>query len=151
MMADADIIKLYLVSRSRANRCFMNISQAAALTGLSTKQIRDYEKAGLMLPVGRSVSGYRIYNGLNLERLHFIAKARQVGFSLEQIKTLLVLKDNPQRHSCDVKALTSAHIADIGNKIYQLQQMKDILQAWHDKCHGDERAECVILQSLSAS
>lgn len=129
----------------------MNISQAARLTGLSAKQIRDYEKAGLIPAPIRSASGYRLYNTACLRRLDFIAKARQVGFCLEQIKELLSLQDNPQRQSCKVKALTSAHIDELDAKIHQLQQMKQTLQTWHDACHGDERADCAILQSLSTS
>lgn len=129
----------------------MNISQAAAQTGLSAKQIRDYEKAGLLPATTRTASGYRTYGQSAIERLTFIARARQVGFSLTQIQALLALQDDPNRTSCAVKALTSAHIDELTARIAQLQAMKDTLQEWHDACHGDERSDCVILQSLGAS
>ena len=69
----------------------MNISQAAAQTGLSAKQIRDYEKQGLLPPAPRSEAGYRRFLPADLQRLRFIAHAREVGFSLAQIKRLLAL------------------------------------------------------------
>ncbi|HEH9778493.1 TPA: MerR family transcriptional regulator, partial [Pasteurella multocida] len=73
----------------------MNIGQASKSTQLSVKQIRDYEKAGLLINPSRSEAGYRIYNSNDIARLKFIAKARSVGFSLAQIGELLALQDNP--------------------------------------------------------
>lgn len=127
----------------------MNISQAAAITGLSAKQIRDYEKVGLLPATARSGAGYRIYGRSQIERLKFIARARQVDFSLAQIRALLALQDDPNRSSSMVKALTSQHIDELSQKICQLQQMKNTLQQWHDACHGDARSDCAILRSLA--
>lgn len=127
----------------------MNISQAAAHTGLSAKQIRDYEKHGLLPHATRTEAGYRSYLPQDLQRLLFIKHARDVGFSLVQISQLLVLQDNPQRHSRDVKALTAQHIADLNNKISALTHMRDTLQTWHDQCLGNEHSDCCILQSLN--
>ncbi len=84
----------------------MNISQAAKITGLSTKQIRDYEKNGLLPKTARTYSGYRIYSQEEINRLKFIFNARNVGFSLAQIAELLSLHDNPHRCSRDVKRIT---------------------------------------------
>ena len=66
----------------------MNISEVAKLVGLSSKQIRDYEKSGLLKPAQRSLSGYRHYEEKDLERLRFIRHSRDVGFSLQQIHQL---------------------------------------------------------------
>ncbi|MDK4680280.1 Cu(I)-responsive transcriptional regulator [Kingella negevensis] len=126
----------------------MNISQAAAQTGLSAKQIRDYEKQGLLPETRRSESGYRVYSEQDLQRLRFIRHARDVGFSLAQIRELLALQDNPNRHSRDVKQLTAAHIADLTLKIEMLQNMREKLQMWHDQCAGDEHSACCILDGL---
>ncbi|UNU73835.1 Cu(I)-responsive transcriptional regulator [Moraxella nasovis] len=126
----------------------MKISEVAKITGLSSKQIRDYEKLGLLTPAERTFSGYRDYKQADLARLHFIHHAREVGFGLAQIGELLALQDNPNRKSCDVKALTASHIATLAQKIAQLEQMKNTLQAWHDECAGDERSHCAILQNL---
>ncbi|WP_369586022.1 Cu(I)-responsive transcriptional regulator [Kingella oralis] len=128
----------------------MNISQAAAQTGLSAKQIRDYEKQGLLPPAPRSEAGYRRFLPADLQRLRFIAHAREVGFSLAQIKRLLALADDPQRHSRDVKQLASEHIAELNQKIATLQTMRDTLQAWHNQCAGDDAAVCCILEGIGS-
>ena len=122
----------------------MNISEAAKLVGLSTKQIRDYEKMGLIKPAVRSLSGYRNYGESDLERLHFIRHSRDVGFSLHQIAQLLELQDNPKRSSREVKALTAQHIAMLNQQIEQLQKMVKELQRWHDNCQGNDCPECSI-------
>ena len=115
----------------------MNISQAAAESGLSAKQIRDYEKHGLIAPAARSEAGYRRYGQADLVRLRFIRHAREVGFSLPQIGQLLSLQHNPQRH-----------IAELEAKIERLQGMVAELQRWHDACVGDDCPDCAILAGL---
>ena len=127
----------------------MNISEAAKLVGLSTKQIRDYEKMGLIKPAIRSLSGYRNYGESDLERLHFIRHSRDVGFSLHQIAQLLALQDNPKRSSREVKVLTAQHIAMLNQQIEQLQKMVQELQHWHDSCQGNDNPECSILNGLN--
>lgn len=128
----------------------MNISQVAQLVGLTAKQIRDYEKYGLIAPSGRTASNYRAYSKQDIEKLHFIAHARDVGFSLAQIAELLYLKANPSAlPSCQVKALTASHIDEISLKIENLQKMKSTLQSWHDGCDGNV-AECSILRALES-
>lgn len=128
----------------------MNISQAAKQTGLSAKQIRDYEKHNLLPNTLRTPAGYRDYTEPDLQRLRFIRHARAVGFSLAQIAQLLALQDNPARRSRDVKALTAQHIADLSQQIVSLQTMLGTLQTWHDQCTGDEQSDCCILAGLSA-
>lgn len=127
----------------------MNISEAAKRTGLSGKMIRDYEKMGLIAQAERNQSGYRRYTDADLEALHFIKHARDVGFSLAQIKTLLELKNNPQRTSAEVKELTARHILDLREKIERLQSMTSTLQSWHDSCQGNLDPCCPIIEQLS--
>ena len=127
----------------------MNISEAAKLVGLSTKQIRDYEKIGLIKPAVRSLSGYRNYGESDLERLHFIRHSRDVGLSLHQIAQLLALQDNPKRSCREVKVLTAQHIATLNQQIEQLQKMVQKLQHWHDSCQGNDNPECLILNGLN--
>lgn len=122
----------------------MNIGQASKSTQLSVKQIRDYEKAGLLINPSRSEAGYRIYNSNDIARLKFIAKARSVGFSLAQIGELLALQDNPHRTSAQVKTLTASHIDFLSNKIKELKSMQHTLQAWSDACGGDDNPDCPI-------
>ncbi|KMK52397.1 transcriptional regulator [[Actinobacillus] muris] len=126
----------------------MNISQASKLSGLSAKQIRDYEKAGLLPEMARSASGYRLYSDKMLARLHFIGNARKVGFSLAQIGELLKLNDDSQRSSREVKQLTEQHILELKAKIADLEAMVSLLQSWHCACQGNEKPECSILQGL---
>ncbi|AFU18245.1 Cu(I)-responsive transcriptional regulator [Actinobacillus equuli subsp. equuli] len=126
----------------------MNISQAAEHSGLSAKQIRDYEKAGLLPQAVRSSSGYRVYSISDLERLHFISNARKVGFSLVQISELLKLNDDPHRTSREVKKLTEQHIEELQQKIADLQQMLSLLKSWSKSCCGNDSPECSILSGL---
>lgn len=127
----------------------MNISQAAKLTGLSAKQIRDYEKLGLLKASTRTLSGYRYYEENDLARLRFIRHSRDVGFSLQQIAQLLQLQDNPYRNSREVKQLTAQHIETLNAQIQALQNMVAELQRWHDNCQGNDCPECSILAGLS--
>lgn len=126
----------------------MNIGQASKSTQLSVKQIRDYEKAGLLINPSRSEAGYRIYNSNDIARLKFIAKARSVGFSLAQIGELLALQDNPHRTSAQVRTLTANHIDFLSNKIKELKSMQHTLQEWSDACGGDDNPDCPILKGL---
>ena len=127
----------------------MNISQAAKLTGLSAKQILDYEKRGLLKAGTRTLSGYRYYEENDLARLRFIRHSRDVGFSLQQIAQLLQLQDNPHRNSREVKQLTARHIETLNAQIHALQKMVSELQRWHDNCQGNDCPECSILAGLS--
>ena len=127
----------------------MNISQAAKLAGLSAKQIRDYEKRGLLKAGTRTLSGYRYYEENDLARLRFIRHSRDVGFSLQQIAQLLELQDNSHRNSREVKQLTAKHIETLNTQIQALQKMVAELQRWHDNCQGNDCPECSILAGLS--
>ena len=127
----------------------MNISQAAKLTGLSAKQIRDYEKLGLLKANSRTLAGYRHYEENDLARLRFIRHSRDVGFSLQQIAQLLQLQDNPNRNCREVKQLTAQHIETLNAQIQALQNMVAELQRWHDNCQGNDYPECSILAGLS--
>ena len=127
----------------------MNISEAAKLSGLSAKQIRDYEKLGLLKPAARSLSGYRHYEEKDIERLHFIRHSRDVGFSLQQIEQLIQLQDNPRRNSREVKALTAQHIETLKRQIERLEKMLVELQRWHDDCQGNDCPDCSILEGLN--
>lgn len=126
----------------------MNISQVAAHCGLSTKSIRDYERAGLISPTRQS-NGYRHYSQQDLATLSFIKHAREVNFSLTQIAELLQLRNNPERASADVKALVGQHITVLSQKIEQLNAMKTTLTHWHEQCIGDDHAECAIINHLN--
>lgn len=126
----------------------MNINEVAKLTELSPRQIREYEKLGLLQTIQRTDNGYRIFSDTQLQRLKFIKHARDVGFSLAQIEALLALQDNKQRSNAKVKALTRNHIDELNDKIQRLQSMKATLQGWDDSCLGDGSPNCSILDGL---
>ena len=127
----------------------MNIHAAALATGLSARQIRAYEHMGLITQIARTKSGYREYSAAQIERLMFIKRARDVDFSLQEIKALLALKDDPQRDNRRVKSLTAEHINALNQKIAQLIAMRNTLQHWHDSCKADGTADCKILDHLA--
>lgn len=124
------------------------ISQAAAHSGLSAKMIRDYESKKLLPPAMRNEAGYRLYAERDLHTLLFIAHARELGFSLKQIKELLALWQNKNRSSAEVKKMAEAHIAELEQKAQQLHDMAEVLRTLAQQCHGDARPDCPILKGL---
>lgn len=127
----------------------VNISIAAKKTGLSAKMIRYYEEIGLLLNVSRTVSGYRDYSESNIQNLLFIKRARDLGFSMDEIKELLMLWQDKDRASEDVKKLTEKHISELERKANDLQEMANTLRHLAYGCYGDSRPECPIIQELA--
>ncbi|HEX6957969.1 MAG TPA: Cu(I)-responsive transcriptional regulator [Ferrovibrio sp.] len=127
----------------------MNIGQASEASGVTAKMIRYYESIGLMPAAGRSASGYRRYGEQEVHMLRFIRRARDLGFSLEDIRALLGLWRDRTRSSQAVKAIALKHIDELGRKIAELQAMRRSLQHLAEACHGDARPDCPILDDLS--
>ncbi|MFP5397699.1 MAG: Cu(I)-responsive transcriptional regulator [Gammaproteobacteria bacterium] len=129
----------------------MNIGQAAAATGVSAKMIRHYERVGLVPAASRTEAGYRQYTERDLNTLRFIRHSRDLGFSLEQIRELLDLWQNRSRSSRQVRALAEAHIAQIDQKLSDLQGVRATLAHLVHCCHGDDRPDCPIIDRLEGS
>lgn len=127
----------------------MNIGEAALASGVSAKMIRHYESIGLIRESSRTLSGYRQYQARDVHLLRFIRRARDLGFSLEQIRQLLSLWDDPKRASADVKRLAQTHIAELDTRIAALTDMRDTLVTLSKACHGDHRPDCPILHGLA--
>lgn len=126
----------------------ITIGDAAARSGVSAKMIRHYEAIGLV-PAGlRSDAGYRLYSERDVHELRFIKRARTLGFSLEQIETLLSLWRDKGRASADVKAMALAHVAELEARIRELTDMRDTLADLARCCRGDDRPDCPILKGL---
>ncbi len=127
----------------------MNIGAVAAASGISRKMIRYYEETGLLAAAPRSNAGYRLYNDSCVQQLRFIKRARDLGFSLERIKTLLDLWQNTDRHSADVKALAQQYMAELDQDIMHLKSMRQQLAELVNQCHGDDEPACSILDGLA--
>ena len=128
----------------------MTIGQAAASSGVPAKTIRFYEERGLVKPAERLANRYRAYDASNVQTLRFIRRARDLGFSLQEIDKLLALYRNRRRASEDVKRLALAHVAELDHKIAELARIRDTLAELARRCHGDQRPECPILEELEA-
>lgn len=124
------------------------ISQASKLSGLSPKMIRDYEAKGIVPARFRSSAGYRMYEQCDIDQLRFIARTRHLGFSLKQSQALLLLWQDQDRLSADVKQLADQHIADLELKAQQLLEMAQHLRELSQSCAGDESPECTILKGI---
>lgn len=125
----------------------MNIGQAAARTGVPAKTIRYYEEIGLVTPT-RSANGYRQFGDRQVERLAFLRRARALGFSIEDCRSLLDLWSDSDRAAADVRRIAAGHLSTVNEKIEQLRQVRATLDALVNACAGDDRADCPILDSL---
>ena len=126
----------------------MNIGQASERSGLPTKTIRYYEDIGLLKPARRG-NGFRDYADRDVHELRFIARARGLGFSVEECRHLLELYRDTGRASADVREAAAFHIAAIRSKIDELRSMERTLSRLMDECAGDDRPDCPILNELS--
>ena len=128
----------------------MNIGAAAKASGLSAKMIRYYETIGLLHAANRSDNGYRHYSPQDLQQLAFIKRARDLGFTLEEVGKLLALWQDRERASADVKALATEHIAELERKISALVSLRNSLNELVTCCHGDQRPDCPIIKALAS-
>ena len=128
----------------------MNIGDAAKASGVSAKMIRYYEEIGLVPKAARRESGYRDYADADVHRLRFIRRARDLGFTVEQIGDLLGLWSDRSRASASVKALALSHVEELRRKKAEIEGMIASLEGLAQSCHGDDRSDCPILEELSA-
>lgn len=126
----------------------MNIGEVAERSGIPPKTIRYYEDIGLVRPQ-RSGNGYRAFRETDLHKLAFLGRARVLGFSIEDCRTLLSLYEDESRESAQVKAVAEEHLTAIDDKIAQLQSMRETLSHLVRSCHGDDRPDCPILSDLA--
>lgn len=127
----------------------MNISQAAKASGLSVKMIRNYEAIKLIPDALRSPAGYRTYSADDIAVLRFIKGGRKLGFSIENIRTLLALQRDKGRASAQVKELALSHIKNLQGQMTSLQSMINTLEGLVAHCRGDQTPDCPILNNLA--
>ena len=126
----------------------MTIGEAAARSGVPPKTIRFYEEAGVIKPAARGDNRYRAYREADVHTLRFIYRARSLGFPLKEVAALLELYRNRGRASRDVKKLALKHVAELDRKIAELTAIRNTISALAERCHGDERPDCPILDDL---
>jgi Cu(I)-responsive transcriptional regulator len=126
----------------------MNIGQAAEQSGLPTKTIRYYEDIGLLRPSRRG-NGFRDYADKDVHELRFVARARRLGFSVEECRHLLDLYRDKDRASAEVKGAVAEHLVVIQSKIAELRAMEVALTDLVGRCSGSERPDCPILDELA--
>ena len=129
----------------------MSTSQGAERSGLRAKAIRYYGDIGLVEPARRRDNGYRDYDARDVHMLRFLHRARDLGFSVADCRALLSLYTDSERHSADVKAIALNRIAEIDRKLAELGEMRAVLATLADKCHGDDRPDCPILDEFAAA
>lgn len=129
----------------------MNIGEAAKKSDVSARMIRKYEEQGIIPKAGRNDSGYRRYKEDDVSILRFVKRARFLGFSMAEIKTLLGLWKNKNRSSAQVKKITSAHMQELEKKKLEIESMLKTLWELSTLCHGNEKADCAILDGLAGS
>lgn len=127
----------------------MNIGEASKASGVSQRMIRHYEKIGLIPPAARRESGYRDYAPADVHRLAFIANARDLGFPVEEIAALLSLWSDSDRASAEVKKLALARAEELRRKAKALEAMRKTLLDLAERCHGDDRPDCPIIDGLA--
>ena len=126
----------------------MNIGEAARRSGLPAKTIRYYEDIGLASSARRG-NGFRDYSDRDVQMLRFVARARGLGFTVEECRHLLALYRDPERSSADVRQAAERHIVDVRSKIEELQAMEKTLRHLIHACAGDGRPDCPILDELA--
>src|SRR5215217_5742692 len=126
----------------------MNIGQASKASGVSAKMIRYYESVDLIPAADRKASGYRDYGPEDIHRLGFIRRARDLGFSIEQIRDLLRLWSDRQRSNAEVKSIALQHVAALKERAKHLNELAETLKHLAAACEGDGRPECPIIKGL---
>ncbi len=128
----------------------MNIGQASKASGISAKMIRYYESIGLVPSAVRTQSGYREYTDIDVHRLRFLRRARDLGFSFDKVRALLKLWGDRNRSSADVKILALEHIEELQVQVRNLNHLIAALEHLASACEGNHRPECPIIDDLTS-
>jgi len=129
----------------------LTIGKVAHSAGLAIDTVRYYEREGLLEKPSRTASGYRHYTPEAVARLRFIRQAKELGFTLSEIRELLTLRVAPGKSCADVKTRAEAKIADVEQRIAQLNRMKGALAKLAKACSGrGPTSECPILDALES-
>lgn len=126
----------------------MRIGQLAEFTGCNIETIRYYEREGILPQPARSANNYRLYGEPHRRRLLFVRRARELGFSLDEVRRLLALIDGGRYTCAEVKAVGENHLADVRRKIADLQRLEGALRELIAGCSGCDTPDCSMLEIL---
>lgn len=129
----------------------LGIGALSQRTGCNIETIRYYEKIGLMKSPDRTSGGHRVFDQEQVKRLSFIMRGRQLGFSIDEIRTLLGLVDGGNLSCTEVKSITEDHMQDVQQKIADLKKIEGVLAKMVSQCSGTEVPECPIIDTLYAA
>lgn len=126
----------------------VSIGEASKRSGLPVRTIRYYENIGLVVP-NRGPNSYREFDQKHVRKLRFAQRARALGFSLDETRTLLSLYEDEHRSSADVKRIVEMKIGAIDRKLAELKSLRQALILMADECDGDQRPDCPIIDELA--
>jgi Cu(I)-responsive transcriptional regulator len=127
----------------------MKIGEMATATATNIETVRYYEKIGLLPAPARDAANYRSYGKAHLARLSFIRRARDLGFTLDQVRELLGLADDRQQSCAAVDAIATTHLTEIDRKIADLQALRGELSRLIGDCRQGTVADCLIIDTLA--
>jgi len=125
------------------------IGALARMTGTKVTTIRFYESIGLLDMPPRTDSGRRSYAASDVRRLHFIRNGRRLGFSIDEIRSLIALDGEPDRECAEASAIAAQHLAQVEDRLAQLTALRDELAIVATSCDGARTAECRIIQAIA--
>ncbi|MDE2361137.1 MAG: helix-turn-helix domain-containing protein [Hyphomicrobiales bacterium] len=126
----------------------MQRAELAKRTGCNLETVRYYEKAGLLPEPPRTARGYRSYDSAHERRLRFVLRARELGFSLDEVRALLRLADERDQPCAEASRLASVHLAGVQAKIADLRRMESVLQTTIAQCGDGARPDCPLIETL---
>ncbi len=126
----------------------LTIGTLSRKTGTKVQTIRYYEQIGLLPEPGRTAGGQRRYSQSELDRLAFVRHARQLGFSLEAIRELLELSDQPGKSCSDADSIARRQLREVEQRLQRLQALKKELKRMIAECSGGQVADCRVLEIL---
>jgi len=130
----------------------LKIGELTKLTGCPVETIRYYEKQGLLSEPGRTAGGYRAYTNTDVERLNFIRNCRALDMSLDEIRSLLELRDKPLASCDEVNVVLDEHIEHVAQRLRELTELHEALRNLRGQCSGQcQSAHCGVLKGLVAA
>ncbi len=124
------------------------IGRLSKMTGVNIETIRYYERIGVMQAPDRTANGYRQFTHNDLKRLSFVKKCRELGFSLEEIRTMLVMVDSENLSCGEIHDMTTGHLAAVEQRIRRLRKLKGVLKKMADQCTQGDVPDCPVIDAL---